>query len=150
MRPYLVHCARERHRADPAQRWHAPAPARRRELADGIVHSSVEQPGGWSELGTDVRARTLEGGLGLLTDAASTTLVNDGSVSTELTTQFVQPMDQSTLEDGRIIFLENDQVHVWSAVGGEHAWLVAIPAAAIQTNGVAYFVTEGPRHTLPW
>jgi len=67
--------------------------------------------------------------------------VNDGSVTTELTTQFVQPMDEYTIEDGRIIFPENDQMHVWSAAGGEQLWLDALPASAIQADGVAYFLT---------
>lgn len=109
-------------------------------------------PAAATMLSTNARARALEGGLLCWVEAANM-FVNDGSVTTQLTTDFVVPMDEYTLEDGRIIFWETFQMHVWSAAGGERVWLDATPVAAIQADGVAYFLTGegGPlyRVTLP-
>lgn len=102
----------------------------------------LNNPAAATVLGTNVRARTLEGGLACWVDAASTLFVNDGSVTTQLTTQFVQPMTEYTVEDGRIIFPENDRMHVWSATGGKQMWLDALPTSVIQADGVAYFLTD--------
>ncbi len=115
--------------------------------AAALVVAPLNNPAAATVLAPDAMMGVLEDGLVCWLDRDDYELhVNDGSVTTQLATPQWQLLSESTVNDGRVIFVEDNQMHVWNPANGERVWLDTV-APAIQADGVAYFLT-GSGHAL--
>lgn len=118
-----------------------------------LLVAPVSNPTASTILGMGISYPVLENGLVYWQEGGSVVRVNDGSITTQLSGYPISPPIDARLQDGRILFRDDSGMRVWSAAGGERAWLDTVAREVIQADGVAYFLTGASgtlyRVTLP-
>jgi len=124
----------------------------RLENSARLTAAPLNNPSASLELAPSYAQSFLDDGVVCWLDYANVLHVNDGTTTTRLAEGITQ-IHAHTLKNGRVIYADEGEMHVWTRTGGERVWLNTLATEAIQADGVAYFLTGNSgtlyRVTLP-